>query len=76
MRDDTLRSYALRRHRLGAGPPFATDDLVWQEDDTKYELSVQRSRSREWLFAAADSYGASEVRVALRSMPASPSPAV
>lgn len=64
VRDDTLRSYALRRHRLGAGPPFATDDLVWQEDDTKYELSVQRSRSGEWLFAAADSYGASEVRVA------------
>ena len=61
VRDDTLRSYALYRHRVGEVGP---DVLVWQEDDAKYELSVQRSRSGEWFFAAADSYGASEVRVA------------
>ena len=61
VRDDMFRSYALYRHRLG---DVGADALVWQEDDAKYELSVQRSRSGEWLFAAADSYGASEVRVA------------
>lgn len=59
VRDDMMRSYALYRHRRGEAGP---DALVWREDDAKYELSVARSRSGEWLFASADSYGASEVR--------------
>ena len=61
VRDDQMRSYALYRHRRGA---TGADALVWREDDEKYELSVWRSRSGEWLFASADSYGASEVRAA------------
>lgn len=59
VRDDQLRSYALYRHRRGAAGP---DALVRREDDEKYELTVWRSRSGEWVFASADSYGASEVR--------------
>ncbi|MBK9757411.1 MAG: S9 family peptidase [Nannocystis sp.] len=66
VRDDAFRSYALHRHRRGETGP---DPLVLREDDAKYELSVRRTRSGEWFILAADSYGASEARVARADAP-------
>ena len=61
VRDDMFHAYALYRHRRGETGP---DALVLREDDAKYELSLRRSRSGEWFILTADSYGASEARVA------------
>jgi oligopeptidase B len=52
------RPYQLWRHRVGA----ARDDLVLEEKDEKFDLAVQRSRSRDFIFVTAASHTTSEVR--------------
>ena len=56
--DETKRSYRLYRHTLaGSGP----DTLVFEEKDEHFDVGVERSRSRQWLFLIVDSHTTSEV---------------
>lgn len=61
VRDDTLRSYALRSRTRGPG---GEDRLIFEEADPRFDLSIERSRSGEWLLLTSDAYVASEVQVA------------
>ncbi len=54
----TKRSNQLWRHLLGA----ARDALVFEEKDEMFGLSVERSRSKEFIFVTSASHTASEVR--------------
>src|SRR5256885_6483084 len=52
------RPYQLFRHAVGS----AKDDLVYEEKDHAFNLSVERSRSRDFLFVTSRSHTTSEVR--------------
>jgi len=54
----TKRANQLWRHALGA----AKDDLVYEEKDEMFDLGVERSRSRDFIFVTSASHTASEVR--------------
>lgn len=69
VRDDTHRAIAAYVHTLGAVGP---DKLLYAEKDPRFDLSLQRSRSREWLILASDAYTSSETRVAPASAPRGP----
>ena len=69
VRDDTLRSYALYVHTRGEPGPGR---LVHEDKDTRFDLSVARSRSGEWLIAGSDAYTSAEVRVTRADAPAGP----
>jgi oligopeptidase B len=56
--DAAKRHYRVYRHRLGE----AADDLIYEEADERFSVSVARSRSRAWLFLEVASHTASEVR--------------
>jgi len=49
--DDLVRPYRLYRHRLGT--PVAHDELICEETDERYHLSVSKSLSRRYLFIGA-----------------------
>jgi len=66
--DEAKRPYRLFRHRLGA----STDDLLFEEKDALFNLGVERSRSRRYLFAASASFTTTEVRYLPAAEPASP----
>jgi len=66
VRDDTFRAYALRSHVRGEA---GEGRLLYTEADPRFDLSVARSRSGEWLMLAADSATTSEVRVARADRP-------
>jgi oligopeptidase B len=55
----TLRSDRLYRHRLGTDP--AEDELLYQETDETFHLSVSRSVSREYIFLHCEHTLRSEV---------------
>ena len=67
VRDDTFRSYALRRRTLGGD-----DRLIYEEADPRFDVHVERSRSGEWLLARSASATTAEVRVARTSAPGGP----
>ncbi len=54
----TKRANQFWRHALGA----AKDDLVYEEKDEMFDLGVERSRSRDFIFVTSASHTASEVR--------------
>ncbi|HVS15559.1 MAG TPA: S9 family peptidase, partial [Thermoanaerobaculia bacterium] len=56
----TLRSFQVYRHRLGADP--ANDPLVHQEDDETFSIYLDRSQSRRYLFIVARHTLRNEVR--------------
>jgi oligopeptidase B len=58
--DNAKRSYRIYRHRLGG--PVQEDELVYEEKDERFNVFVDRSRSRAFLFLVAQSHTASEVR--------------
>jgi oligopeptidase B len=45
--DATYRPYQIWRHELGTDP--SADQLVYQEDDARYDLEVRTTRSGEWI---------------------------
>lgn len=47
----TLRSYQILRHTLGTDP--ATDEVVFQEDDTEFRAFVTKAKSDRYLFIGA-----------------------
>ena len=54
----TKRSNQLWRHRLGA----ANDEVLFEEKDEMFGLSVDRSRSKDYIFVTSGSHTATEVR--------------
>ncbi len=57
---DTLRSYQVWRHTVGADP--ADDVLVFQEDDETFNVSLSRTRSGRFLLISSNQSVTSEVR--------------
>jgi len=57
--DAAKRPYRLYRHRLGSRGP---DDLVYEEKDEMFSISVHRTRSGAYLLLRSASHTASEVR--------------
>ena len=55
------RAHRLYRHVLGEDP--AKDPIVYEEKDEKFDLDVDRSRSKDYLFVTSSSRTTSEVRV-------------
>jgi oligopeptidase B len=64
---DTLRWHQVFRHTLGDDP--ANDVLVYQEDDEEFNCSVQKSRSRRYMFIASRQTLSSEWRYIDASVP-------
>jgi oligopeptidase B len=59
--DDAWRPYRVWRHVLGT--PAAQDVIVYQEDDQRFGVSVELSRSERYLIISAGSKLTSEVRL-------------
>ncbi len=59
--DDAWRPYRIWRHLLGT--PASQDVIVYQEDDAKFDVGVQLSRSERYLIVTAASSLTSEVRL-------------
>ena len=57
---ETLRPYQLYRHRLGS--PTAEDELVYEEADPTFHLTVYKTKSRDWVMAASFQTVSSEYR--------------
>jgi len=51
--DDAMRPWQIWRHRLGT--PVADDVLVFQEDDERFYVSVERTRSGRYLIVSTGS---------------------
>ena len=64
----TKRSFQLFRHTLGA----AKDDLVYEEKDEQFEVSVGATRDREVVFVVSSSQNESEVRFLSANRPLDP----
>ncbi|MEA3503201.1 MAG: oligopeptidase B, partial [Actinomycetota bacterium] len=58
--DAAMRPWQIWRHHLGT--EASSDVLVCQEDDDRYFLSVQRSRSGDFIFIGSSSAVTSDVR--------------
>jgi len=56
--DETKRPYRAFRHELGA----ASDTLVYQEDDGRFTLGLEKTRSRRFIFIELSSPLTSELR--------------
>ena len=59
VQDDAKRPYRLYKHQLGTD--LAQDQLVFEEKDERFSLSIARSRSRRFLFLNLGSLTTSEV---------------
>ncbi|MGA2000618.1 MAG: S9 family peptidase [Terriglobales bacterium] len=57
--DHAKRLYRVYRHALGSGKP---DDLVYQEQDERFNVGVQRTRSRKYVLMEIGSLTTSEMR--------------
>jgi len=66
--DSAKRSYRLYRHTLGSNP--AQDALTYEETDDLFRISVQRTRSKEFIFLVSASHTTSEVRCLPARQPA------
>jgi len=60
MTDAAMRPWQVWRHRLGT--EVTSDVLVFQEDDERYYVGVQRSRSGDFIFIVTQSAVTSDVR--------------
>lgn len=58
--DDTMRPFQVWRHTLGS--PAAQDVLVLQEDDQRFELSVEMTKSERYIVFTSSSQVTSECR--------------
>jgi oligopeptidase B len=66
--DKTKRQYRLYRHKLGTDS--ATDELIYEEKDERFNIGVERARSGKFLFLEIGSHTTSEVRYLDASTPA------
>jgi len=58
--DKSMRPYQVWRHRLGAEPE--SDVLVFQEDDERFEVNVELSKSQRYVFISVESHITGEWR--------------
>lgn len=56
--DDTKRPHQVLRHRLGAS---GRDDVLYQEDDARFAVTLWRSRSGQYVFRGSFSHTTSEI---------------
>jgi len=68
--DDLNRPYQIWRHAIGTAP--AADELVYEEADARYELTVTGARSGQLIFITAESRDTTEVRIIPADRPLSP----
>jgi oligopeptidase B len=66
--DHAKRQYRLYRHLLGS---TEADTLIYEEQDERFNLEVERSRSRRYLFLSIGSHTTSEWRFLEAARPAS-----
>ena len=59
--DETYRPYQAVRHRLGR--PLADDELVHEEEDRRFEVSVRTTPDGGWVVVTSASRDTSEVRL-------------
>ncbi len=59
--DESQRPYQLWRHRLGSN--MEQDDLLFEENDTTFTLSVKKSQSGQFIFVQSESKTTSEIRL-------------
>ncbi|MGB9104396.1 MAG: S9 family peptidase [Terriglobales bacterium] len=57
--DHAKRHYRVYRHVLGSGKP---DDLVYEEQDERFNVGVHRTRSRQYVLMEIGSHTTSEMR--------------
>jgi oligopeptidase B len=57
--DPAKRQYRVYRHVLGSGKP---DDLVYEEKDERFNVGVQRTRSRKYVVMEVESHTTTEMR--------------
>ncbi|HVK59864.1 MAG TPA: oligopeptidase B, partial [Candidatus Kapabacteria bacterium] len=57
---DTLRAYQVFRHTLGT--PQSADQLIYEEKDEIYAVGVGKSKSRKYIFIAAEHLQSTEYR--------------
>ena len=65
--DKAMRPYQVWRHRLGTTPE--SDVLVFQEDDERFEVSVELTKSERYIIISSASHVSSEVRFLLSDAP-------
>ncbi|MDB6032635.1 MAG: protease, partial [Verrucomicrobiales bacterium] len=58
--DDAKRMYRAYKHRLGT--PASEDQLIYEEKDERFDLSMGRTRSGDYLFLMSQSHTTSEGR--------------
>ena len=58
--NESLRPYRLYRHLLGANGP---DQLVYEENDERFNLYVSRSKTDRYIMIASGSFTSSEYRI-------------
>jgi oligopeptidase B len=68
--DESMRPWQVWRHTLGT--PVADDALVYQEDDDRFYLHVDRSRTDVFVIITAESKLTSEVRLVDANDPGAP----
>ena len=71
--DPQYRPHEVWRHRLGTSPE--TDELVYREDDERFEVMVRATRSGEWVLIETASRDTSETLAVPATSPGVP-PAV
>lgn len=59
--DSAHRSYRVFRHVLGTATD--TDELLYQEDDQKFSVSIEKTRNEKYLIVSSDSNTSSEIRI-------------
>lgn len=67
--DPAKRQYQLYRHKLGA--ESKNDDLIYEEKDERFEVSVRKTRSGKYLMLESGSHTTSEVRYLEADRPSS-----
>ena len=67
--DDAKRAYRVYRHEVGTAPDGSADELVYEETDKLYSLSLTRSLDDEYVFVTSASSTTTEVRYIPSSRP-------
>ncbi|CAN5762062.1 S9 family peptidase [soil metagenome] len=65
--DEQMRPYEVWRHRMGT--PAGDDVLVLREDDERFYVSIEATRSDHWILITAESQNSSEVHVLAADQP-------
>ena len=60
--DDAKRAYRVYRHEVGTAPDGSADELVYEENDELYGLSLTRSLDDEFVLVTSASSTTTEVR--------------